>query len=155
MAAHAFIKNFSPAALLLAMSCLEPFEPNIDQRALNFLVVDGFINATDYSAVVRLSHTQSVLETGAADSETKATVSIEASTGVSYLLTEGENGEYKRNGFIADKGAFYTLHIKTLPGVEYISDTIRIRSTPPIDSLGFRIAPVGDTAIAAVKQLTR
>lgn len=143
MTVRACIKNFSPAILLLALSCIEPFEPLVDQSALKILVVDGFINATDYSAIVKLSYTQPLPDMGLADPESKATVSIDASSGVSYSLAEGENGEYKTNGLVIDRNAFYTLHIKTLSGVEYISDTIRIRATPPIDSLGFRISGNG------------
>jgi hypothetical protein len=139
MTGRAPLKNFVPAVLLLALSCIEPFEPIVDQSALNTLVVDGFINATDYSATVRLSHPQSLPDMDLTVPETNANVSISSSSGASYSLKEGENGEYRMNDFIVDKAAFYTLHIKTLSGVEYISDTIRIRSTPPIDSIGFTI----------------
>ena len=143
MVIRACIKSFSPALLLLALSCIEPFEPRVNHGVLNMLVVDGFINATNYTATVRLSRTQPLSDLGLADAETKATVSIDASTGISYPLVEENKGEYKFNGLMFDKNALYTLHIKTLSGSEYISDTIRIRTTPPIDSLGFSISKNG------------
>ena len=107
------------------------------------LVVDGFVNATDHSATVRLSRTQPVSDLGLADPETKAIVTIDASTGVSYSLAEKKPGEYKVNGLVSDKNAVYTLHIRTLAGADYVSDTIRVRTTPPIDSLGFSISSTG------------
>ena len=144
MTIRAFFKRFFPAVFLLALSCIEPYEPQVGQDSLNILVVDGFVNATDHSATVRLSRTQPISELGLADPETKATVTINASTGVSYSLVEKELGEYKIKELAIDKNAFYTLHIKTISGGEYISDTIRIRATPPIDSLGFSISSNGE-----------
>ncbi len=140
MTIKAFFKRFFPGVFLLLLSCIEPYEPQVGQDTLNLLVVDGFINATDNSATVRLSRAQPVSELGIADPETKATVTIDLSNGVSYSLEEKEFGEYSVNSIAIDKNAFYTLHIKTLSGKEYISDTIRIKSTPPIDSLGFSIS---------------
>jgi hypothetical protein len=144
MTIRTFFKRFSPALFLLALSCIEPFNPQVGQDTLNILVVDGFINATDQSATVRLSRTQPIAESGLADPETKATVTIDASTGFSYSLVENEPGEYKIDDLVTDKNAFYKLHINTISGGEYISDTIHIRATPPIDSLGFSITSNGN-----------
>lgn len=144
MTIRASFKRFFPAVFLLILSCIEPYEPQVGQDTLNILVVDGFVNATDHSATVRLSRTQPISELGLADPETKATVTIDASTGVSYSLAEKEPGEYKIKELAIDKNVFYTLHIKTISGGEYISDTIRIRATPPIDSLGFSISSNGE-----------
>ena len=141
MSSFVLIKRFSPILILLALSCIEPYDPIVGQDASNMLVVDGFINASDQTATVRLSHSQPVSDSGSASPETKATVTIDTSTGVSYLLSEKETGEYKLDGIAVDKNAYYTLHVKTLSGSEYISDTIRIRTTPLIDSLGFTISP--------------
>jgi hypothetical protein len=136
MTIRASFKRYSPAVFLLVLSCIEPYEPQVGQDSLNILVVDGFVNA--------LSRTQPISELGFSAPETKATVTIDASTGVSYSLVEKELGEYKIKELAIDKSAFYTLHIKTISGSEYISDTIRIRATPPIDSLGFTISSSGE-----------
>ena len=144
MTVRASFKRFFPAVFLLALSCIEPYEPQVGQDNLNMLVVDGFVNATDHSATVRLSRTQPISELGLADPETKATVRIEVSTGVSYSLMEKELGEYKVKELAIDMNAFYTLHIKTISGSEYTSDTIRMKATPPIDSLGFSISSNGE-----------
>ena len=135
------IKRLSPILILLALSCIEPYDPIVGQGATNMLVVDGFINASDQTAIVRLSHSQPISDSGSAIPETKATVTIDTSTGGKYSLAEKEAGEYKFDGIKVDKNAYYTLHVKTVSGSEYISDTIRIRATPPIDSLGFSISP--------------
>ena len=138
-------RRFFPVVFLLVLTCcIEPYEPQVGQDTLNMLVVDGFVNATDNSATVRLSRTQPISELGLADPETKATVTIDASTSGSYSLAENEPGEYKIDDLVIDKNAFYTLHINTISGGEYLSDTIRIRATPPIDSLGFSISSNGE-----------
>jgi len=143
------IKNYFnwvfAALFLLAISCVEPFTPKVAQENLNILVVDGFVNATDRSATVRLSRSQPISELELADPETKATVTINASTGNSYSLLENELGEYTAKELALEKSAVYTLHIKTASGREYVSDTISIKSTPPIDSLGFSISSSGET----------
>lgn len=136
--------RFFPLALILSVSCLEPYDPPIDQQALNILVVEGFINASTNAAEVKLSHTQPIHDSDVASAETNAKVSIQASTGGLYLLNELEPGVYRADQIVIDKSALYTLHIKTSFGLEYSSDTIRIRDTPPIDSLSFGLSNDGE-----------
>ncbi len=123
---------------------MEPFTPKVAQENLNILVVDGFVNATDRSATVRLSRSQPISELETADPETKATVTINTSTGISYSLLEKNLGEYKVKDLVIDKTALYKLRILTASGREYVSDTISIKATPPIDSLGFSISNNGE-----------
>jgi hypothetical protein len=139
-----YLKRVFSAFFLLAISCVEPFTPKVAQENLNILVVDGFVNATDRSATVRLSRSQPISELETADPETKATVIINASTGNSYSLLEKNLGEYKLKDLVIDKTALYTLRITTASGREYVSDTISIKATPPVDSLGFSISSNGE-----------
>ncbi|MEK6782310.1 MAG: hypothetical protein AABY93_11415 [Bacteroidota bacterium] len=60
MTIQASFKRFSLALFLLVLSCIEPYDPYVDQETPNMLVVDGFVNATDHSATVRLSRTQPI-----------------------------------------------------------------------------------------------
>ena len=144
MIVKTYLLRFFPALFFLAFGCVEPFTPKVAQENLNILVVDGFVNATDRSATVQISRSQPISEIALADPETNATVTINSSTGNSYSLLEKELGTYKVKDLVLDKTAVYTLRIKTLSGREYVSDTISIKSTPPIDSLGFSISSNGE-----------
>lgn len=145
MSFRVLIKNFSLAILFLAWSCIEPYEPFVDPSSLNLLVVDGFVNATTGSAIVRLTRGQPLADLGQGNPESNATVTIDASTGTSYSLDEQDFGVYENNSLTIDKNALYTLRIKTFSDSEYISDTIRIKPTPAIDSLGFSISSNGES----------
>jgi hypothetical protein len=138
------ISRIFPIALILSVNCVERYDPPIDQQSLNILVVDGFINATANTAEVKLSRTQSIHSLESAPTEANAVVSIESSTGGVFALKETEPGTYRADPIMIDKNAFYSLRIQTYLGVLYRSDTIRIRDTPPIDSLSFGISNNGN-----------
>jgi Domain of unknown function (DUF4249) len=125
---------------LLVLSCIEPYDPPVEQRVLDILVVEGFMNATDRTASVRLSHTLTISDSNKPIPELNANVSVRSSHGASYLLSELDSGQYLARDLIIDKNSLYTLHIKTKSGIEYVSDTIRVKETPPIDSLNFGIS---------------
>ncbi len=136
------LSRLSPIILLLVFSCIEPYEPRVDASAQNLLVVDGFINATDKNVLVRLSRTQPVTneDDTSSNPETGATVVIDSPSGSSYSLTERSDGEYSANNLVINRNTVYTLHVTTSSGARYASDTIRVRRTPPIDSLSFNIS---------------
>jgi hypothetical protein len=129
---------FAPI-VILAISCIEPYNVPVSDRTLNVLVVDGFINATAQVATVKLSYTQLLDDPNPAKKEKGADVTIEASTGTVYNLAEKEEGTYEVSEAAFDKSAHYTLHITTANGMAYQSDTIRIQATLPIDSLYFDV----------------
>ncbi len=135
-----FSKRLSPIAFVFALGCIEPYEPKIKQDVVNILVVEGFMNATDETASVKLSQTLTISDPGEPTPESHANVSIQSSLGDSYLLTEQDSGLYVAKDILIDKSAFYTLHITTQDGIAYASDTIRAKGTPAIDSLNFGVS---------------
>lgn len=130
--------------LLLTISCLEPYQPALDHRPIDYLVINGFVNATEGSASVKLSHAVSISDAGAPLPELKATVSIEENSGASFDLTEQDSGRYRAQGLTIKKDAFYTLLVRTKSGKKYLSEPILILDTPPIDSLSFSISNDGN-----------
>jgi len=137
------IGRVSVVLFALMVGCVEPYDPYVDPSEVDLLVIDGFVNATERSAHVRLSHAQPVSALGRTRPETSAKIVIEASTGSSVELEEHEAGEYMANDLTIDYKAFYILHVTTSSGAAYRSDTIRVRHTPEIDSLGFSISSDG------------
>jgi len=141
----ACVNKFSPALLLLAFCCIEPYDPPVEQRVMNILVIEGFINATEKSASVKLSHTATISDDNEPASESKANVFIQSSSGAVHHLAEQDSGRYSIHNVEIDKDALYTLHVKTMSGAEYESDTIRVMDTPPIDSVNFGISGDGQS----------
>jgi hypothetical protein len=126
-------------SLMLLFGCTEPFEPPIDERKTDILVVEGIINASDSTALVKLSRSRPLSKIDTSYAESGATVSIQSSGGDVFNLKEETAGNYEVRSLPADKSVTYRLKITTANGTDYVSDTVRIKSTPPIDSLSFGV----------------
>ena len=109
------------------------------------MVVEGFMNATNGVATVRLTHTMGVSEVREPDWERNAIVSIRSSTGFNHVLVPQDSGWYAVKDLSIDENTRYILHIKTQSGIEYVSDSIRVKKTPPIDKLNFGISSDGES----------
>jgi len=125
-------------ALWLA-SCTDPYMPDVITSPPNYLVVDGFINSQG-TTTIRLSRTYAVAAKTAPPAETRATVYIEDEAGNRLLLTESNvQGTYASGAQVLNAARKYRLHINTLAGKEYVSDYVAVKTTPPIDSVPWRI----------------
>ena len=127
------------AALIVAISaCLEPYYARDVKEPPDLLVVDGFVNATDGSASVRLTHATSLTNDDDYPFEQDAIVNVKSESGDIITLIEQDSGRYSVDGLSIDPSLKYQLHVVTANGEEYISDFIRITETPAIDSLSWR-----------------
>jgi hypothetical protein len=96
--------------------------------------VDGFLNTTSGSAIVKLTHAMSLSGDNTFAPERDARVSIQAENGSVYdLVAEGE-GTYSLTGIMVDPNTRYRLWIQTRSQSEYASNFVEIRDTPAIDS---------------------
>ncbi|RTQ46580.1 DUF4249 domain-containing protein [Hymenobacter gummosus] len=136
------------AAALLALllgSCIDPFRPEVQDVATNYLVVDGFINSDGVSNI-KLSRTFSVstAASGTAPVESRAQVYVEDEQGARYPLTEAAAapGNYASAALRLNPAGKYRLHLFA-GGQEYASDYTAVRPTPPIDSVTWRLTPDG------------
>lgn len=86
MTFYNFSIRYSSAILILCLSCIEPYHISTDPTVQDILVVDGFVNATEGTATVILSHVQHVDDSDVPPPEKNAHVSIECSTGEIYDL---------------------------------------------------------------------
>lgn len=129
--------------ILSLASCVEPYDPPLNDGDLNYLVVDGFLNAGDRSATVVLTRTIPVKAEAGVPPEPGAIVRIEDDQGTVYTLAENESGRY--HGFVdqTSNGVQYRLVIRTRDNREYASDFVEIMETPPIDSITYTIKDDG------------
>jgi hypothetical protein len=123
------------------MGCVEPFRPSISLRAINVLVIDGFVNATDSTMEVILSRAASVTSSDSSYAESGAQVAVQPDIGFQYYLTETAAGVYTSKKFISPAYK-YKLTVTTQDQRKYSSDFIDILEAPPIDSVYWR--PMAD-----------
>lgn len=119
--------------LPLAMSCIEPYPfPEIKDDS-QFLVIDGFVDASLGRASVKLTRTVPLDSRLNSVPELNATVRIEMEKGGSFLLSN--KGTVYESEVPIDFNDRYRVSIQLASGKKYLSDYITIRPTPPIDNL--------------------
>ncbi len=117
-------------------TCRHPYNPPVIQNNVNYLVVEGVINAgKDAITSVTLSRSQNLSDSGIIVPEPNAQVSIVSQSGNSYALHYTENGVYSTDSLNLDFTTEYQLKITTSDGKSYASDFIPVKITPEIDSL--------------------
>jgi hypothetical protein len=128
-------KGFWRGILFFTMAgCIEPFNLSIPLSAINVLVIDGFVNASDSTVEVILSRAASASSSDTARAEKGAQVSIDADDGSHFVLSEGVEGVYKGKAMTSSAHK-YKLSITTQDQRKYSSDFIDILETPAIDSV--------------------
>ena len=120
------------------VSCVEPYEPTINDEVFDILVVDGYINTTDQSAKVKLSRAVPIDQVILPSNEDNATVLIEDDGGTTYNLYSSGQGVYIANDLGLDPSKKYRLHVYSSADEEYVSEYVNLNSSPPIDSLVWR-----------------
>lgn len=126
------------AFLAILGSCIEPYNPPAIEEVVDLLVVDGFINASDNTAQVRLSKATALAEDGAGTVEQFATVAIEDDEGTSFPLVENEPGNYTLSDAPFSFSRKYQVVIVTQNNKNYYSDFIELTRTPAIDSVTWK-----------------
>jgi hypothetical protein len=130
-------KMLSVALILAISACLEPYNAPDVKEIADFLVVDGFLNATDGSATVRLSHTIQLANDDSFPFEEGAQVAVKSENGAVMTLIEQDSGRYTADGMVIDPLLKYQLSVLTDNGEEYFSDFAKVTETPAIDSLSW------------------
>ncbi len=120
-----------------AVTCRKPYLPAAITAPNNYLVVDGYINATDNGVTtITLSRSRNLTDTVQNLPERNASVMIESASGNSYTLTDlNYTGAYTSNPLNLDVMNAYRLHIITADGDEFASDFVPVKIAAPIDSL--------------------
>lgn len=132
-------------ACILAVCCTNcriPYNPPVRSTGTGYLVVEGYIDGAA-PTTIRLSRTRSVSDTALPVIVVNAQVSIEDDHQDSYRLSNGGNGDYTIGQVSLNPAYRYRLHIFTPDGKEYLSDFVRMRQSPPIDSLSWKFKDDG------------
>lgn len=129
--------------LFVVISCKKTYLPLASSANVSYLVVEGTINTgngiTD-STVITLGHTVTLSGKTSPKPELKALITVEPDQNAgpgSHGLSERGNGRYVAGPLNLDNTLKYRLRIKTSSGKEYLSDAVEVKSTPPIDSIGY------------------
>lgn len=140
MTSRFYTKLVGWALLLLVSSCIDPYRPPEITSPDSYLVVSGFFNsAPGTTTTIQLSRTQNLSDNKAPTAEAKALVTIESQSKAVYTLRESTAGSYTLTGVTPQVGETYRLHIKTAKGTDYYSDYVPVVTTPPIDSVSWRV----------------
>lgn len=130
--------------LFVATSCKQPYIAPAISSGANYLVVEGFINAGSNAAdstVFRLSRTVNLSGKTSSKPELKATVTvIDSVPGATFNLDipEAGKGKYAYDFALGlPSPSKCRLKIVTSNGKIYLSDFVDVRTTPPIDSVGY------------------
>lgn len=121
--------------VLVACSCIEPYDPPLNDSNMNFLVVEAFLNGTDGIATVKLSRSLPVRSSDPIPVVEGATVQIEREGGSIHSLAHFEAGVYTGQIPNPATGARYRLIVRADDEHEYASDFTSLLATPPIDSI--------------------
>lgn len=120
--------------LLTLCGCLDPYDPPVSEEIADFLVVDGFINASDGIANISLSRGLALNSISGAPAVSGALVKIFGSDGTVLELPEIEVGRYTSGGFFTFETS-YRLSIKLQDGKTYASDWIALQRNFPVENL--------------------
>ena len=123
--------------VILLAGCIEPYTPPEIKPADAILVIDGHIDANSKS-IIKLTRSQSLLETGETEKVKGAVVLLENESGQTYPLTEEGSGIYTLPPQVIEP-IKHRLVVRTNNAKEYISEFVEIKNSPPIDSVSWDI----------------
>jgi hypothetical protein len=138
--------------LLSSIACRQNYLPPVLQGNPNILVIEGVIDTkAGDSSTFQLSRTQAIGDSlGAYTPELSAQLTIMGSAGDTWPLHELGRGAYASSPLTLNPAEKYRMKIVTRNGNQYLSDTVSVHTTPPIDSLTwFQDDSTGDVHIRA------
>jgi hypothetical protein len=141
------MNRWSSFLVILLVGCIEPYPAPDTGVDTSILVVDGFINATDKSAIVKITNAVPLAAEDVYPPERGAYVTIHSENGDSFTLIEGDAGIYSASGLSVDFNTKYQLNIHTSDNRDIVSDYISVMQTPPIDSVTWRPEEAGVTIL--------
>lgn len=123
--------------ILSVAGCKQEYIPPVEETQQSLLVVEGNLNAGADSTFIRLTRTQSLDNTSPATGENNAQLTVEGKDNSVRSLIGTGNGYYVSPNLNLIINNEYRLRIKTANGKEYLSEYVKAKATPPIDSIGW------------------
>lgn len=131
-------------ALILLVSCVDPYDAPYNDLEIDFLVVDGFLDSGAKTATIRLSKAMP-LDTATTDNPVRnAIVEIEDEVGMVIPVPETASGLYTVSSPKIQTGKKFRLRVNT-SSKKYISDEVELRAAPSLDSVGWSPSERGVT----------
>jgi hypothetical protein len=115
--------------------CKQIYVPPSVPLSSSYLVVDGILFSGNDTSVITLSRSRSISDTSKTIYESGDQVSVVGPSGAEYPLTDIGNGQYLIGQLSLDNSQNYQLKVVSKDGNVYISDSVPVRTTPPIDSV--------------------
>lgn len=122
--------------------CKDAFNPQVDAKYKNLLVVEGFINI-GATTTIKLSRAADLKDWQITVPEKKAEVEIEGNKGTRLRGLTGEDGQCVLNTENLSLDESYMLKIKLSDGKLYQTDYLESKASPEIDSLNFEVENKG------------
>jgi len=135
----AFVTCLWLAVTLMVCGCQKLYNPKAIKSTEHVLVVEGVIDPSADSTIIKLSRTVQINAQTTVAPELGAVVNVEDDQNGVYPLPEMGNGTYAFPGLNLDLSHKYRVRIRTNDGKEYVSDLVQPKITPLIDSVGFNI----------------
>ena len=129
--------------IVFLFSCKKPYNPPVTSSNVSYLVVEGVINSGNDSTIIKLSKTVNLNAQVTLNPSSGATVTVESNQNGTWPLVGDNKGNYVSAGLNLPVSAEYRLRITTADGKQYLSDFIAVKSTPPIDSIGYTVQSGG------------
>ncbi|MCW3090093.1 MAG: hypothetical protein JWP81_1162 [Ferruginibacter sp.] len=124
------------ALVSLATGCKEKYISPAPLVTTGYLVVEGVINNGGGVTNLKLSRTTD-LKNNSNITERAAIVKLESSSNGVLQLKENFAGNYSIDNLQLDTSLKYRLNIITGNNEQYLSDFVKIRNNPPIDSISW------------------
>lgn len=102
--------------------------------------MEGVLNAGNEPTAIRITRTYDINgNIGDLQGEPNAIVTVEGNDNSSRALTMTSIGTYQSNNLALSANNEYRLRIKTRDGKEYLSNYIKVKATPEIDSISYKL----------------
>jgi hypothetical protein len=135
--------NLRKASYLLVLAllcCKKPYNPPAITSSNSYLVVEGVINSGNDSTIITISKTVNLNAVTTLNPVIGAAVIVESDQNQIYQLTDiNGNGHYSAASLNLSASQKYRLSINITEGNQYLSDFVPVKSTPPIDSVGYLV----------------
>jgi len=122
---------------IFTAGCKQEYIPPVDESQQSLLVVEGNLNPGPDSTIIRLTRTQPLNNASGIRIESNAQLSVEGKDNSIRFLTGRGNGYYVSPNLNLIINNEYRLRIKTANGKEYLSDYVKVKVAPAIDSIGW------------------
>lgn len=135
-------------------ACRQNYDPPVISSGAVFLVVEANLNPQGMTSIL-LTRSVPLGKGSAIKPESNAQVTVEGRDNSIRALASIGNGRYNNSNLGLTVGEDYRLHIKTTDGRDYLSDYVKARKSPVIDSIGYELESKGLRVQAYAHDVTK